>query len=119
MGGVQSLSRSTYSKFLPNTNDHASYFSFYDVLEKLGMTIGILSFGYLTGAFNIRYSIMALTVFFVVGLLLLLMVPKENYKSKIIFNSSFSKKCLSSNFLSFTLFITNRKLLFISFIFVN
>ncbi len=84
MGGVQSLSRSTYSKFLPKTKDHASYFSFYDVLEKVGMTIGILSFGYLTGAFNIRYSIMALTVFFVVGLLLLLLVPKENYKSKII-----------------------------------
>ena len=51
MGGIQSLSRSTYSKFLPKTEDHASYFSFYDVLEKIGMTIGILSFGYLTGAF--------------------------------------------------------------------
>ena len=67
MGGIQSLSRSTYSKFLPETDDHASYFSFYDVLEKIGMTIGILSFGYLTGAFSIRYSIMALTLFFVVG----------------------------------------------------
>ena len=77
MGGIQSLSRSTYSKFLPQTEDHASYFSFYDVLEKVGMTIGILSFGYLTGAFSIRYSIMALTLFFVVGLILLLLVPKE------------------------------------------
>ena len=77
MGGIQSLSRSTYSKFLPQTEDHASYFSFYDVLEKVGMTIGILSFGYLTGAFSIRYSIMALTLFFVVGLILLLFVPKE------------------------------------------
>ena len=77
MGGVQSLSRSTYSKFLPETEDHASYFSFYDVLEKIGMTIGIVSFGFLTGEFNIRYSIMALTVFFVIGLILLLFVPKE------------------------------------------
>ena len=77
MGGIQSLSRSTYSKFLPKTEDHASYFSFYDVLEKIGMTIGILSFGYLTGAFSIRYSIMALTIFFVVGLVLLLFVPSE------------------------------------------
>ena len=77
MGGIQSLSRSTYSKFLPKTQDHASYFSFYDVLEKIGMTIGILSFGYLTGAFSIRYSIMALTLFFVVGLILLLFVPRE------------------------------------------
>ena len=81
MGGVQSLSRSTYSKFLPDTEDHASYFSFYDVLEKIGMTIGIVSFGFLTGEFNIRYSIMALTVFFVIGLILLLFVPKEE-KSK-------------------------------------
>ena len=81
MGGVQSLSRSTYSKLLPETEDHASYFSFYDVLEKIGMTIGIVSFGFLTGAFNIRYSIMALTVFFVIGLILLLFVPKEE-KSK-------------------------------------
>ena len=81
MGGIQSLSRSTYSKFLPETDDHASYFSFYDVLEKIGMTIGILSFGYLTGAFSIRYSIMALTLFFVVGLILLLLVPKaEKHK---------------------------------------
>lgn len=81
MGGIQSLSRSTYSKFLPETDDHASYFSFYDVLEKIGMTIGILSFGYLTGAFSIRYSIMALTFFFVVGLILLLLIPKaEKHK---------------------------------------
>ena len=77
MGGVQSLARSTYSKFLPETKDHASYFSFYDVLEKIGMTIGILSFGYLTGAFNIRYSIMALTIFFIIGLILLLFVPRQ------------------------------------------
>jgi len=77
MGGVQSLSRSTYSKFLPETEDHASYFSFYDVLEKIGMTVGIMSFGFLTGAFNIRYSVMALTVFFVIGLILLLFVPKQ------------------------------------------
>ena len=77
MGGIQSLSRSTYSKFLPPTNNNASYFSFYDVLEKLGMTIGILSFGFLTGTFNIRYSIMALTIFFVVGLIILLFIPKK------------------------------------------
>jgi len=83
MGGVQSLSRSTYSKFLPDTVDHASYFSFYDVLEKIGMTIGIVSFGFLTGEFNIRYSIMALTVFFVIGLILLLFVPKEEKAKEV------------------------------------
>lgn len=77
MGGVQSLSRSTYSKMLPDTTDTTSYFSFYDVLEKIGMTIGIISFGFLEDAFNIRYSVMALTIFFVIGFVLLLFVPRE------------------------------------------
>lgn len=76
MGGIQSLSRSTYSKMLPDTNDTTSYFSFYDVLEKIGMTIGIVSFGFLEDAFSIRYSVMALFIFFVVGLVLLFYVPK-------------------------------------------
>lgn len=77
MGGVQSLSRSTYSKMLPDTTDTTSYFSFYDVLEKIGMTIGIISFGFLEDAFNIRYSVMALMIFFIVGLVLLLFVPRK------------------------------------------
>lgn len=77
MGGIQALSRSTYSKFLPETKDHASYFSFYDVLEKIGVAIGIISFGFLEGAFNIRYSVMALMVFFIAGLILLIFVPKD------------------------------------------
>ncbi len=84
MGGIQSLSRSTYSKFLPETEDHASYFSFYDVLEKVGMSIGIISFGFLNGVYNIRYSVMALTIFFVIGILLLLLVPKEKKDSTIL-----------------------------------
>jgi UMF1 family MFS transporter len=42
MGGIQSLSRSTYSKMLPlDTKDTASYFSFYDVSEKIGIVIGL------------------------------------------------------------------------------
>jgi UMF1 family MFS transporter len=78
MGGVQSLSRSTYSKFLPETKDHASYFSFFDVLEKVGIVIGTFSFGYIeamTG--SMRNSIVALFIFFVIGLVLLMFVPKE------------------------------------------
>ena len=79
MGGVQSLSRSTYSKFIPEeTTDTSSYFSFYDVAEKLGIVIGLASYGFieqLTG--NMRNSIVALVLFFVIGLLLLLRVPKE------------------------------------------
>ncbi len=80
MGGIQALSRSTYSKFLPKTEDHASYFSFFDVLEKIGVAIGIISFGFIEGQYSIRYSVMALMVFFIIGLILLLFVPRENIK---------------------------------------
>jgi len=78
MGGTQSLARSTYSKLLPETKDTASFFSFYDVTEKVGLIIGLLSFGYIEGAFgNMRTSILALILFFIVGLLLLLRVPRK------------------------------------------
>ena len=73
MGGVQSLSRSTYSKLIPEeTKDTTSFFSFYDVLEKIAIVVGTFSFGIieqLTG--SLRYSVLALAVFFVVGLLLI------------------------------------------------
>lgn len=76
MGGIQSLSRSTYSKLLPETEDHASYFSFYDVLEKLGIVIGTFGFGFIEGMFSIRESVLMLIVFFILGFVLLLRVPK-------------------------------------------
>ncbi len=70
MGGVQSLSRSTYSKFLPpDIPDTASFFSFYDVTEKLAIVGGLFSFGFieqLTG--SMRNSTLALVVFFIIGL---------------------------------------------------
>ena len=78
MGGIQSLSRSTYSKLLPVTKDHASYFSFYDVLEKLGIVIGTFAYGFIEGwTGSMRNSIFALGAFFIVGFVLLLRVPKN------------------------------------------
>ncbi len=78
MGGIQSLSRSTYSKYIPeDTADTASFFSFYDVTEKLAIVAGLVSFGFieeLTG--NMRNSIIALALFFVVGLVFLLLLKK-------------------------------------------
>lgn len=68
MGGIQSLSRSTYAKLMPETKDTASFFSYYDVTEKIAIVIGIFSFGYideLTG--NMKYSVLSLIVFFVIG----------------------------------------------------
>lgn len=78
MGGVQAIARSTYSKFLPETTDHASYFSFYDATEKIGIVLGTLFFGLvemMTG--SIRYSVISVAIFFVLGLLMLLLVPKN------------------------------------------
>ena len=83
MGGIQALSRSTYSKLLPETIDHASYFSFYDVCDKIGTVLGTFAFGLineLTG--NMRNSIIVLAGFFVVGLFLLLRTEKEIYLQK-------------------------------------
>ncbi len=78
MGGIQSLSRSTYAKFLPETDDTTSYFSFYDVSEKIGIIIGMFLYGFIeeiTG--SMRFSIVFLILFFAVGVFLLLRVPKN------------------------------------------
>ncbi len=70
MGGIQSLSRSTYSKLMPETKDTTSFFSFFDVTEKIAIVIGMFSFGYineLTG--SQRNSVLALGIFFLIGLI--------------------------------------------------
>ncbi|AMR33418.1 MFS transporter permease [Mucilaginibacter sp. PAMC 26640] len=90
MGGIQSMSRSTYSKYLPpNIADTASFFSFYDVTEKLAIVAGLFSFGFIeeiTG--NMRNSTIALCGFFIVGLVfLLLLLATEKKLNK---NSEFS-----------------------------
>ena len=77
MGGIQSVSRSTYSKLMPVTHDTTSYFSFYDVTEKIAIVIGMFSFGYIneiTG--SQRNSVLALTIFFILGFILLYRTSK-------------------------------------------
>ncbi len=79
MGGIQSIARSTYSKLLPETKDTASFFSFYDVTEKVGIVIGMTIYGtvdLITG--SMRNAIVFLGVFFVIGLVLLTRVPQQN-----------------------------------------
>jgi MFS transporter, UMF1 family len=84
MGGIQSLSRSTYSKLIPDdTTQHASYFSFYDVTEKFAIVLGTFSYGVIeqiTG--SMRNSSLALGLFFIVGLafLLLIKIPKQDFQ---------------------------------------
>lgn len=80
MGGIQSLSRSTYSKMLPPTRDHASYFSFYDVCEKTGTVLGTFAFGFInemTG--SMRHSIVALVIFFAIGVVLLVRLGRTHH----------------------------------------
>jgi UMF1 family MFS transporter len=72
LGAIQSLSRSTYSKMLPETEDHATYFSFYDVTEKIAIVFGMLTFGLLislTG--SMQYSVLFLGIFFVLSFIAL------------------------------------------------
>jgi len=77
MGGIQSLSRSTYSKLMPETKDTASFFSFYDVTEKIAIVIGLFSFGIIEGlTHNMRNSILVLIIFFVLGLLFLILTNR-------------------------------------------
>lgn len=72
MGGIQALSRSTYSKLLPATEDHASFFSFYDVMEKLGMIIGTVTWGIISEIVGgMRPAILSLIAYFVIGFIIL------------------------------------------------
>ncbi|KAF2506648.1 MFS transporter [Flavobacterium zhairuonense] len=78
MGGIQALSRSTYSKLLPETEDTASFFSFYDVAEKIGIVIGMCIYGIIdqqTG--SPRKAIVVLAIFFVTSIFLLRRVHKK------------------------------------------
>ncbi|MES2372379.1 MAG: MFS transporter [Bacteroidota bacterium] len=81
MGGIQSLSRSTYAKLMPETKDTTSFFSFYDVTEKIAIVIGMFSFGYINElSGSQRNSVLALVVFFVIGLILLSLALKSQKK---------------------------------------
>ncbi len=73
MGGIQALSRSTYSKLMPVTEDTTSFFSFYDVTEKVAIVIGLTAFGFIEELTkDMRNSVLSLITFFTFGLILLL-----------------------------------------------
>ncbi len=78
MGGIQSLSRSTYSKMLPPTEDHASFFSFYDVCENVGSVLGLFLYGWVYDfTHDMRNSIGFLLFLFVLGFIMLNRIPKN------------------------------------------
>lgn len=85
MGGIQALSRSTYSKMLPKTDDNTSYFSFYDVMEKIGLIIGIFLFGFIEGITgDMRQSVLMLMSIFIIGFVLLYNLKRITDRSKIL-----------------------------------
>lgn len=72
MGGIQSLARSTYSKMLPPRDENTTFFSFYDVTEKIAIVLGTFSFGFIeqiTG--DMHYSALSLSLFFLISAILL------------------------------------------------
>lgn len=83
MGGVQALSRSTYSKLMPPTRDTASFFSFYDVTEKISIVVGIFTFGYIDEIFGMKNSVLMLIVFFALGFSALLMAKREESYTQV------------------------------------
>jgi len=85
MGGIQSLSRSTYSKLMPETKDTASYFSYYDLTEKIAIVVGMFTIGFLeerTG--SMKNSILFLVVFFAIGLIWLYSALVKQRKERAI-----------------------------------
>ena len=84
MGGIQSLSRSTYSKLIPQTNKTTSFFSFYDVTQKVGIIIGMMIFGtidQITG--SMRNSVLFFLILFILGALLLTRIPNRFFKNRL------------------------------------
>ena len=80
LGATQSLSRSTYSKMLPETEDHATYFSFYDVTEKIAIVLGMFVFGFLIALTNsMQWSVLFLAIFFLVAIIVLLTIKGTKY----------------------------------------
>jgi UMF1 family MFS transporter len=87
MGGIQSLSRSTYSKLMPETHDTTSFFSFYDITEKVAIVIGLFIFGFIEeqtmGIGGMRNSVLAVLSFFVIGAIVLILTIFKQRQLKI------------------------------------
>lgn len=80
MGGIQSLSRSTYSKLIPVTHDNAAFFSFYDMTEKIAIVLGVFTFGFIDEWLGMKNSVLALIVFFVLGFIALAITRYKQIK---------------------------------------
>ena len=82
MGGIQSLSRSTFAKLMPETEDTASYFSLYDFCDKISIVIGAALYGVIEQYYTARESVLALMVFFMIGFIVIIFIPSKNVYDK-------------------------------------
>ena len=82
MGGIQSLSRSTFSKLMPETKDTASFFTYYDVTEKVAIVIGMFTFGLVGEFMSMKYSVLFLIIFFAIGFVLLYATLHNEQKTR-------------------------------------
>jgi UMF1 family MFS transporter len=91
LGAIQSLSRSTYSKLLPETEDHTTYFSFFDVTEKIAIVLGTFIFGFVGALTNsMRNSIFILAIFFLSGYIVLSFMKKiQTSQHQFFFNHNY------------------------------
>lgn len=79
-GAIQSLTRSTYSKLLPETEDHATYFSFYDVTEKIAIVLGTFVYGFLYSMTDsMQWSVLCMAIFFLASFIILSTMKKTKY----------------------------------------
>ncbi|MCT4665327.1 MAG: MFS transporter [Flavobacteriales bacterium] len=81
LGGIQSIARSTYSKFLPKEEEHTTYFSFYDFLEKWSIVVGTLLFSIITEFIEMKYTSLMLALFFVISIIIL--APLNSKKNRL------------------------------------
>jgi UMF1 family MFS transporter len=80
LGAIQSLTRSTYSKLLPETEDHATFFSFYDVTEKIAIVLGTFVYGLLYAITDsMQWSVLCLALFFLASLIILSTLKRTKY----------------------------------------
>ena len=80
LGAIQSLTRSTYSKLLPDTQEHAIYFSFYDVTEKIAIVLGTFVYGLLYAiTSSMQWSVLCLAIFFLISFVILSTLKKTKY----------------------------------------
>lgn len=84
MGGIQSVSRSTYSKLMPETKNTASFFSYYDLTEKMAIVIGMFAFGFIGEKLGMKYSVLSLTVFFGIGMIWLFAALQKQKHQKVL-----------------------------------